>query len=139
MSVHRFVECLIVSIFQIRSCRKPDGVCLVVGSCSRGFSENTSSDIIFSSSSVKKVQETPLQYFWEVIPYRLARAFPAGTGPTDRTTYMFTYVEAKPGSPKLEHLLEDYWDLLPSYQGVPLEELEILRVIFGIFPTYRDR
>ncbi|XP_064999576.1 uncharacterized protein LOC135633698 isoform X3 [Musa acuminata AAA Group] len=115
---------------QIRSCRKPDGVCLVVGSCSRGFSENTSSDIIFSSSSVKKVQETPLQYFWE--------AFPAGTGPTDRTTYMFTYVEAKPGSPKLEHLLEDYWDLLPSYQGVPLEELEILRVIFGIFPTYRD-
>ncbi|CAL9171616.1 unnamed protein product [Musa hybrid cultivar] len=115
---------------QIRSCRKPDGVCLVVGSCSRGFSENTSSDIIFSSLSVKKVQETPLQYFWE--------AFPAGTGPTDRTTYMFTYVEAKPGSPKLEHLLEDYWDLLPSYQGVPLEELEILRVIFGIFPTYRD-
>ncbi|CAL9748515.1 unnamed protein product [Musa acuminata subsp. burmannicoides] len=115
---------------QIRSCRKPDGVCLVVGSCSRGFSENTSSDIIFSSSSVKKVQETALQYFWE--------AFPAGTGPTDRTTYMFTYVEAKPGSPKLEYLLEDYWDLLPSYQGVPLEELEILRVIFGIFPTYRD-
>ncbi|XP_074591702.1 uncharacterized protein LOC141847543 isoform X3 [Curcuma longa] len=116
---------------QIRSCRKPDGVCLVVGSCSRGFDENTSSDIIFSRSSSKKIQDTQLQYFWE--------AFPAGSGPTDRTTYLFTYVQAKPGSPKLEDLLEDYWDLLPSYQGVPLERLEILRVIYGIFPTYRDR
>ncbi|XP_074591700.1 uncharacterized protein LOC141847543 isoform X1 [Curcuma longa] len=115
---------------QIRSCRKPDGVCLVVGSCSRGFDENTSSDIIFSRSSSKKIQDTQLQYFWE--------AFPAGSGPTDRTTYLFTYVQAKPGSPKLEDLLEDYWDLLPSYQGVPLERLEILRVIYGIFPTYRD-
>ncbi|WOL20226.1 hypothetical protein Cni_G29030 [Canna indica] len=115
---------------QIRSCRKPDGVCLVVGSCSRGFNENTSSDIIFSSSSLKRIQDTPLQYFWE--------AFPAGSDPKDRTTYMFTYVEAKQGSPKLEHLLEEYWDLLPFYQGVPIENLEILRVIFGIFPTYRD-
>ncbi|XP_042398217.1 uncharacterized protein LOC121988717 isoform X1 [Zingiber officinale] len=115
---------------QIRSCRKPDGVCLVVGSCSRGFDENTSSDIIFSCSSSKKIEDTQLQYFWE--------AFPAGSGPTDRTTYLFTYVQAKPGSPKLEDLFEDYWDLLPSYQGVPIERLEILRVIYGIFPTYRD-
>lgn len=28
------------------------------------------------------------QYFWE--------AFPAGSGPSDRTTYMFTYVDADP-------------------------------------------
>ncbi|XP_020079928.1 uncharacterized protein LOC109703605 isoform X3 [Ananas comosus] len=66
------------------------------------------------------------------------QAFPAGSGPTDRTTYMFTYVDAQPGALKLEELLEEYWDLMPAYQGISLDQLEILRVIFGIFPTYRD-
>lgn len=28
------------------------------------------------------------QYFWE--------AFPAGSGPADRTTYLFTYIDADP-------------------------------------------
>ncbi|GMP66750.1 hypothetical protein CsSME_00026974 [Camellia sinensis var. sinensis] len=115
---------------QIRDGRKPDGVCLVVGSCCRGFKDNSTSDVIFSSSEVKKVGESEVQYFWE--------AFPAGSGPMDRTTYMFTYVDPQPGCPKLEELLEDYWDLMPNYQGVSLDDLEILRVIFGIFPTYRD-
>ncbi|KAM0943101.1 putative lycopene beta-cyclase [Dioscorea sansibarensis] len=115
---------------QIRSGRKPDGICLVVGSCSRGFKENSSSDIIYSNSSVKRVGDSNVQYFWE--------AFPAGSGLTDRTTYMFTYVDAQPSCPKLEDLLEDYWDLMPDYQGVPLDQLEVGRVIFGIFPTYRD-
>ncbi|CAK7349018.1 unnamed protein product [Dovyalis caffra] len=116
---------------QIRRGRKPDGICLVVGSCARGFIDNSTSDIIYSSSSVKKVGDSKVQYFWE--------AFPAGSGPLDRTTYMFTYVSPQPGSPKLEDLLEDYWDLMPEYQGVSLDNLEILRVIYGIFPTYRDR
>ncbi|CAL0307518.1 unnamed protein product [Lupinus luteus] len=115
---------------QIRSGRKPDGVCLVVGTCARGFENNSTSDVIYSSSSVKKVGNSNAQYFWE--------AFPTGSGPLDRTTYMFTYVEPQPGSPKLEELLEDFWDLMPEYQGVSLENLEILRVIYGIFPTYRD-
>nr|XP_043623880.1 uncharacterized protein LOC122595563 [Erigeron canadensis] len=115
---------------QIRGGRKPDGVCLVVGSCCRGFKENSNSDVIFSSAEAKKVGNSEAQYFWE--------AFPAGSGPLDRTTYMFTYVEPQPSSPKLEELLEDYWDLMPKYQGVSLGELEILRVIYGIFPTYRD-
>ncbi|KDP30789.1 hypothetical protein JCGZ_13732 [Jatropha curcas] len=115
---------------QIRRGRKPDGVCLVVGSCARGFEDNSTSDVIYSSSCVKKIGDSELQYFWE--------AFPAGSGPMDRTTYMFTYVNPQPGSPKLEELLEDYWDLMPKYQGVLLENLEILRVIYGIFPTYRD-
>ncbi|XP_062152417.1 uncharacterized protein LOC133860808 isoform X1 [Alnus glutinosa] len=115
---------------QIRCGRKPDGVCLVVGSCARGFKDNSTSDVIYSSSSVKKVGTSEAQYFWE--------AFPAGSGPMDRTTYMFTYVEPQPGSPKLEELLEEYWDLMPHYQGVSLEDLEIQRVIYGIFPTYRD-
>ncbi|XP_042479008.1 uncharacterized protein LOC122059967 isoform X2 [Macadamia integrifolia] len=115
---------------QIRSGRKPDGVCLVVGSCSRGFRENFTSDVIYSSSSVKKVGDSDVHYFWE--------AFPAGSGPMDRTTYMFTYLDPQPGCPKLEDLLEDYWDLMPAYQGVSLDDLEILRVLFGIFPTYCD-
>ncbi|KAI5419164.1 uncharacterized protein LOC127074916 isoform X1 [Lathyrus oleraceus] len=115
---------------QIRRGRKPDGVCLVVGTCARGFENNSLSDVIFSSSTVKKVGDSKAQYFWE--------AFPAGSGPLDRTTYMFTYVEPQPGSPKLEELLEEYWDLMPEYQGVSLDNLEILRVIYGIFPTYRE-
>ena len=85
---------------QIRSGRRPDGLCLVVGACARGFEKNTTSDVIFSSSSVKKVGDSggSVQLFWE--------AFPAGSGPTDRTTYMFTYVDPQFGCPKLEELLE---------------------------------
>ncbi|KAL5668147.1 hypothetical protein ACJX0J_020368, partial [Zea mays] len=65
-------------------------------------------------------------------------AFPAGSGPNDRTTYMFTYVDPTFGGPKLEELLEVFWDLMPAYQDVLLQNLDIRRVIFGIFPTYRD-
>uniref|UniRef100_A0A9I9DIM8 Uncharacterized protein n=1 Tax=Cucumis melo TaxID=3656 RepID=A0A9I9DIM8_CUCME len=93
---------------QIRSGRKPDGVCLVVGSCARGFKDNSTSDVIYSSSSLRKVGSSEVQLFWE--------AFPAGSGPVDRTTYMFTYIDPQPGSPKLEELLEEYWDLMPNYQ-----------------------
>nr|XP_016448305.1 PREDICTED: uncharacterized protein LOC107773393 isoform X1 [Nicotiana tabacum] len=115
---------------QIRCGRKPDGMCLVVGTCCRGFKENCTSDVIFSSASIKETSQSVVQYFWE--------AFPAGSGPMDRTTYMFTYVDPQPGSPQLEELLEDYWDLMPKYQGVSFDDLEILRIIYGIFPTYRD-
>ncbi|EYU43126.1 hypothetical protein ABFS82_08G116600 [Erythranthe guttata] len=115
---------------QIRRGRKPDGMCLVVGSCCRGFKDNITSDVIFSSASVKSVGKSVAQYFWE--------AFPAGSGPLERTTYMFTYLNPEPGCPLLEELLEDYWDLMPKYQGVSLDDLEVLRVIYGIFPTYRD-
>ncbi|PIA36790.1 hypothetical protein AQUCO_03200042v1 [Aquilegia coerulea] len=95
---------------QIRSGQKPDGVCLVVGTRCRGFKENITNDVIFSSSSVKKVGNSEAHYFWE--------AFPAGSGPTDRTTYMFTYLDPQTGCPKLEELLEDYWDLMPKYQKI---------------------
>ncbi|KAJ3677461.1 hypothetical protein LUZ60_003185 [Juncus effusus] len=116
---------------QIRGGRKPDGMCLVVGTCCNGFeTNNNKSDVIYSSKSVRNIRNSPVQYFWE--------AFPAGSGVKDRTTYMFTYVGVKKESPLLEELLEEYWDLMPAYQGVPLEDLEILRVIYGIFPTYRD-
>ncbi|KAF7040283.1 hypothetical protein CFC21_050196 [Triticum aestivum] len=117
---------------QIRSGRRPDGLCLVVGACARGFEKNTTSDVIFSSSSVKSVGDSggSVQLFWE--------AFPAGSGPTDRTTYMFTYVDPQFGCPKLEELLEMFWDLMPGYQDTVLDNLDIRRVIYGIFPTYRD-
>ena len=36
------------------------------------------------------------QYFWE--------AFPASSGPTDRTTYMFTYLDASPHRQSLEEV-----------------------------------
>ncbi|CAD5320160.1 unnamed protein product [Arabidopsis thaliana] len=115
---------------QIKRGRKPDGMCLVVGSCAHGFKENSSSDVIYSSSSVTRVADSNVQLFWE--------AFPAGSGPLDRTTYMFTYTEPQSTSPSLEDLLEEYWKLMPKYQGVSLDELEILRVVYGIFPTYRN-
>ena len=34
-------------------------------------------------------------------------------------------------------MLEEYWQLMPEYQGVPLDSLEPLRILFGFFPTYR--
>lgn len=107
---------------QIRNGRQPDGVCLVVGSCCRGFKENYTSDVIFSSASVNTVGQSEVHYFWE--------AFPAGSGPLERTTYMFTYLFPEPECPKLEELLEDYWELMPKYQGVSLEDLEVLRVLW---------
>lgn len=115
---------------QVRWGQRPDGVCLVVGGCARGFQQNSFSDIIFTTGPMRKRGRSPMQYFWE--------AFPAGSGPSDRTTYMFTYLDADPERPSLEELMEDYWDLMPEYQGVKLEDLEFQRVLFGFFPTYRD-
>ncbi|XP_074312008.1 uncharacterized protein LOC141647636 isoform X2 [Silene latifolia] len=115
---------------QVRDGRKPDGVCVVVGSCARGFRNNITSDVIYSSSAVKHIGQSDVQLFWE--------AFPAGSGPSDRTTYMFTYVDPQPGCPTLEELLESYWELMPNYQGVSLDDLKIMRVVYGIFPTYCD-
>ena len=33
--------------------------------------------------------------------------------------------------------MEEYWRLMPGYQGVRLEDLQPLRILFGFFPTYR--
>lgn len=127
---------------QVRHGQKPDGVCLVVGACARGFDpeKNTTGDLIYTNgpseppsgrSGVKESTKLrDLQLFWE--------AFPAGSGPTDRTTYMFTYLDASPQRPSLEDLLEHYWHAMPEYQGIDVNTLEILRVLFGVFPTYKD-
>ena len=42
-----------------------------------------------------------------------------------------------PRRPSLEQLLEDYWHIMPEYQGVPLSALQPQRILFGFFPTYR--
>ena len=89
---------------QVRWGQKPDGVCLVVGSCARGFDAdaNTTGDVIFTTShsqppapasgsaaAAAAAQQGVFntQLFWE--------AFPAGSGPSDRTTYLFTYIDAQ--------------------------------------------
>jgi flavin-dependent dehydrogenase len=121
---------------QIRHGQKPDGICCVVGTCARGFNpeKNTTGDVIFTNSpsefSPSGAKLSNLQTFWE--------AFPAGSDPRDRTTYMFTYIDAAPERPSLEALLEHYWAAMPEYQNVKLEDLEIRRVLFGAFPTFKD-
>ena len=39
----------------------------------------------------------------------------------------------------LASLLDDYWELMPKYQKLgSIDDVELLRVLFGYFPTYRD-
>ncbi|MBW4473585.1 MAG: FAD-binding oxidoreductase [Stenomitos rutilans HA7619-LM2] len=108
---------------QARQGKKPDAVCLVVGTCAEGFSHNTSGDLIATITPIQK----QCQYFWE--------AFPARDG---RTTYLFTYLDAHPDRPSLETLFDDYFRLLPDYQQVSLEQLQFKRALFGFFPCYRQ-
>ncbi len=107
---------------QARSGEKPDGICLVVGSCARGFPRNDTGDLFASFTPI----EHQCQYFWE--------AFPARDG---RTTYLFTYLDARKERFSLEFLFEEYLRLLPEYQGIELEQLQFQRSLFGFFPSYR--
>ncbi|MEB3224609.1 MAG: FAD-binding oxidoreductase [Synechococcus sp.] len=107
---------------QARRGKKPDGICLVVGSCAQGFGSNSKGDLIYSFTPIRN----QCQYFWE--------AFPAQDG---RTTYLFTYLDAHPQRFDLAFLLEEYLKLLPDYQQVDLESLDFQRFLFGFFPSYR--
>ncbi len=106
---------------QARRGKKPDGVCLVVGSCAQGYQKNDAGDLIVSFTPILN----QCQYFWE--------AFPARDG---RTTYLFTYLDAHPQRPSLEFLLEEYLRLLPEYQQIELGQLDFQRFLFGFFPSY---
>lgn len=108
---------------QVRQGVKPDGVCLVVGSCGQGFSENETGDLIYSFTPIIN----QCQYFWE--------AFPARDG---RTTYLFTYVDAHPQRISLTELMREYLRLLPEYQQIELNRIDFQRFLFGFFPSYRQ-
>ncbi|NJR52300.1 MAG: FAD-binding oxidoreductase [Leptolyngbyaceae cyanobacterium CSU_1_3] len=108
---------------QARQGKKPDAVCLVVGSCAKGFPENNSGDLIASFTPL----QNQCQYFWE--------AFPARDG---RTTYLFTYLDAEVDRFSLETFFDEYLRLLPDYQKVDLSQLQFQRALFGFFPCYRD-
>lgn len=108
---------------QVRAGAKPDGVCLVVGSCARGFESNETGDLIATITPILH----QCQYFWE--------AFPARDG---RTTYLFTYLDAHCDRFSLEFLMEEYLRLLPTYQNCELTQLQFQRFLFGFFPAYRQ-
>lgn len=62
-----------------------------------------------------------------------AQAFPA-KDPRERTTYMFSYLDADEGRPSLEAMMEVYWQTMPEYQvGVlspkPAYEIIILSAL----------
>eukprot|EP00889_Picochlorum_renovo_P006657 jgi/Picre1/33687/NNA_001166.t1 len=134
-----FIDCMgnqSPIVRQVRHGQKPDGVCLVVGSCGRGFTDNSHGDIIrtISPSESADTEHTGCrntQMFWE--------AFPAGSGPTDRTTYMFSYMDAEADRPSFLDMMEHYWREMPKYQGIStLDDIKVQRILFGLFPTYRD-
>ncbi|MDJ1184223.1 FAD-dependent oxidoreductase [Roseofilum casamattae] len=108
---------------QARGGKKPDAVCLVVGSCATGYPKNDTGDLFVSFTPAMH----DCQYFWE--------AFPARDG---RTTYLFTYVDADRDRFSLEFFYEEYLRWLPEYQGVSLEQLTFQRALFGFFPCYRN-
>jgi lycopene cyclase CruP len=108
---------------QARGAVKPEGICLVVGSCATGFEHNETGDIFASITPI----EHQCQYFWE--------AFPARDG---RTTYLFTYLDAHPDRFSLEFLFDEYLRLLPTYQDIELAQLTFQRCLFGCFPAYRN-
>jgi hypothetical protein len=121
---------------------KPDGICAVVGSCAGGFGKETNKigDIIYTLDNiVDKGENGHLQYFWEAFPVGIGRN---GIEETDvKTTYMFTYMDADERRPSLETLFEDYWKALLIYQPSiknPETDLDIRRILFAYFPTYRD-
>lgn len=112
---------------QVRGARKPDGVCITVGSCMTGeWKQNESSDIIYSFQPINARRSA--QYFWE--------AFPVQSLENCRTTYMFSYGPCDERRQTLTETLEDYLLNLPHYQGIDLEHMQVNRVLFGFFPSY---
>jgi len=123
---------------------KPDGVCCVVGSCAAGYDKETNvqGDLIYTNSPIQdKGDNGQLQYFWETFPVNIGRNGNEPGSSDVKTTYMFTYLDADERRPDLLTMMEDYWNLLPIYQPSitdPEEDLDVKRVLFAYFPTYKD-
>lgn len=128
---------------QQRYGQKADGICCVVGSCAGGYEKETNlyGDIIYTNQPIKTRKDRGSnQYFWEAFPVGIGRGKEPGTSDV-KTTYMFTYMDADENRPSLLQLFEDYWKLLPEYQNSienPETDLDIKRILFAFFPTYRD-
>jgi len=127
---------------QQRSGQKPDGICIVVGSCAAGYDEKTNlnGDIIYTNSEIQNYKENGQhQYFWESFPVGIS---PKNTNVTNiKTTYMFTYMDAEEYRPSLSSIMDDYWNLLPIYQPSitdPEKDLDFKRVLFAFFPTFKN-
>lgn len=127
---------------QQRYGEKPDGICAVVGSCAGGYDASTNKfgDIIYTNTpTITREKKGSNQYFWEAFPVGIGRN--GKTSSDVKTTYMFTYMDAEADRISLFDLMEDYWKLLPEYQpsiSDPEKDLDIKRVLFAYFPTYRD-
>ena len=116
---------------------KPDGICAVVGSCARGYNDNTEShnpDTDTRSTVIKtQTKNKKNQYYWE--------SFSVDNDDDAKTTYMYTYIDADKKRPSLLDLMEDYWLSLPEYQESiqnPETDLDVERIFFAYYPTFRD-
>ncbi len=117
---------------QSRAGEPPDGICIVVGTCASGFdpAKNTFADLLYSNTPTIDKGPSQVHWFWE--------AFPASSGPEDRTTYLFMYCDAKPERPSILECFEDYWTLMPEYQGLAsVDDLTFKRAVCQFFPTYK--
>jgi len=129
---------------QQRKGQRPDGVCVVVGSCASGYDpvSNVVGDQMYSNQKIEsKGPKGRFQYFWESFPVGIGENGMLPGMSNTKTTYMFTYMDADAKRPSLETIFEDYWKLLPSYQPSiqdPETDLDMKRVLFGVFPTYKD-
>ena len=64
--------------------------------------------------------------FWE--------AFPAKHG---GIIHLFIYMDANPKHIGLTALFDNYFSLLPEYQGDRIDTFELYKVIIWLFPSYR--
>ena len=102
---------------------RPDGVCMVVGTCASGFQSPEIADLMYSFQGIND----HYQPFWE--------AFPARDG---RTTYRFAYLDADLRRPSFAKFLANYLHELPTYQNTPIAHLQFKRLLYGFFPSYRQ-
>ena len=142
---------------QQRAGQTPDGVCVQVGSCARGAwpesaRQGAGDFFVTADDAVARGpnRRARVQYFWQ--------AFPSSGGADERSSYLFTYLRPGPEMPSLLEVMEDYWRAMPSYQqlgragggdddeaeeaaeeaaAAALESLDVRRIVFGWFPTYR--
>ena len=138
---------------RVGSGQAPDGVCVQVGSCasSTAFRQwATTGDFFCTDSDASAAGpegRARVQHFWQ--------AFPTSGGDDERSTYMFTYLKPDEAMPSLLETMETYWERLPAYQRLQavtqadsdsaeltavdaLDGLDVRRVVFGWFPTYRE-